>query len=262
MQEAFLSSQPVTSACNAARHPLFTVGYTSFLAKDGRPSLDAFVNMLHLFRIGSIVDVRSSPYGSAYFREYGKDTLEAFLRRHGIYYQHFGRQFGARPDDPSLYTDGRADFSKMSKTPDFVDGCRRIATSGLSKMSICLMCAEKDPLTCHRTILVANHFRLAFPDIEILHIQQGEGRGKDDMVPEGQNTSARRLFAETQAHADLRLMTEEKVTEPDNEPKQLSLFDQPQTKVLSQEERIQEAYHRRELKIAWKINQKENEEMP
>ena len=77
MLDAFISSQPVTSVCDTGCHPLYTVGYTSFLAKDGRPSLDAFVDALRLFRIGAIVDVRSSPYGSAYYREYGKETLQA-----------------------------------------------------------------------------------------------------------------------------------------------------------------------------------------
>ncbi len=260
MQAAFTSSQPVTSACDAVCHPLYTVGYTSFLAKDGKPSLDAFVNALRLFRIGAVVDVRSSPYGSSYYREYGKDTLLAFLNRNGIYYQHFGKEFGARPEDPSLFTEGRADFSRMSKTAGFMEGCRRIASSGLKKMSICLMCAEKDPLTCHRTILVANHLRLDFPEIEILHIQYGEGQGSDDIVPSGQDLFENHVYAETQDHADQRLVLEEKVTDGDK-PKQLSFFEQPKLKKLSPAERIQEAYFRREQKIAWRTDHNRREEI-
>ena len=32
------------------------------------------------------------------------------------------------------------------------------------------MCAEKDPMTCHRTILVSNNFRFIYPDVKVKHI--------------------------------------------------------------------------------------------
>ena len=251
-----INSDHVTSNCNIANHPLYTLGYTSFLSKDGKHSLDLFVRALQLFQIRAVVDVRSSPYGSAYFREYSKDTLQKFLSINNIYYLHFGKQFGARPENPNLFTDGRADFSKMSQTADFLDGCRRIVLSGLQKMGICLLCAEKDPLTCHRAILVANQIRINYPKINILHIQQGCGRGKDDVVPPGQNQSSEYIFAETQIHADQRLLQEELLTDNDMY-QQLSFFNMQNVKHLTLKERICEAYLRREQKISWKNDGKQ-----
>ena len=57
----------------------------------------------------------------------------------------------------------------MAESELFIDGCARVR-EGLNKFSICLMCAEKDPATCHRAILVANNFRNIYPEIKIFHI--------------------------------------------------------------------------------------------
>lgn len=140
---------------------LYTIGYSSFVIED-------FIAILKKKSIGAVVDVRSSPY-STRFEAYNITNIKDSLNNSAIFYLFLGDELGARPKDHSLYTNNVADFSKMAKSNIFVDGCKRIR-DGLDKFSICLMCAEKDPATCHRTILVANAFRNFYPEINIFHI--------------------------------------------------------------------------------------------
>lgn len=140
---------------------LFTIGYSGFLIND-------FIATLKKESIGAVIDIRSSPY-SARFSDYNSVAIKSSLNTNNIFYLFLGNELGARPKDSSLYTNRVADFSKMAKSQSFIDACKRIR-EGLNKFPLCLMCAEKDPLSCHRTILVANAFRKIYPHIKILHI--------------------------------------------------------------------------------------------
>jgi len=57
-----------------------------------------------------------------------------------------------RPRDPALYRDGVADYEAMAARPEFAAGLSRVidATAG---QRICLLCAEREPLDCHRCLL-------------------------------------------------------------------------------------------------------------
>ncbi len=140
---------------------LYTIGYASFSEKN-------FIETLNKYSIGAVVDVRSTPY-SKRFELYDANKLQTTLKKNGIYYVFLGNGLGARPTDYTLYTDNRVDFKKVSNSNAFIDGCSRIIF-GLEKFNICLLCAEKDPLTCHRTILVTKHFKILHPDVSIYHI--------------------------------------------------------------------------------------------
>ncbi len=140
---------------------LYTIGYAGF-------PLDDFLSELRSKSIGAIIDVRSSPYSSR-FEQFNITNIKDILNKNKIYYLFLGDKLGARPKDISLYTDNCADFEKMSKSSQFIDGCKRIK-EGLNKFSVCIMCAEKDPATCHRTILVANTLRNLYPEVNIFHI--------------------------------------------------------------------------------------------
>ena len=82
-----------------------------------------------------------------------------------------GKEFGARRDNKELYSiQGYLDFEKVIKDDEFLGGVDRIR-NGISKgYRICLMCTEKDPIDCHRTILVSKG--LDDNDIEVNHILQ------------------------------------------------------------------------------------------
>ena len=66
-----------------------------------------------------------------------------------------GGALGGRPMDPSCYdADGRVRYDRIANT-DLFDDTIRDLTRGADERRIALMCTEKDPLDCHRTLLVA-----------------------------------------------------------------------------------------------------------
>ncbi|MDR2034760.1 MAG: DUF488 domain-containing protein [Helicobacteraceae bacterium] len=120
-------------------------------------TLEAFAMALKKNKITMIADVRSQPY-SRYAPQFNKESLSAFLRKYDIEYLHMGAEFGARRDEPEAYTDNRVDFHKTSKLAIFNKGIEKIEKfiDSYSK-NIALMCTEKNPLECHRFLLVARN---------------------------------------------------------------------------------------------------------
>jgi uncharacterized protein (DUF488 family) len=78
-----------------------------------------------------------------------------------------GHQLGARSLDRDCYVDDRVDYERIAATEAFQEGLRRIVC-GASRHTIAIMCAEREPLDCHRTILVAQHLQAR--GLEIRHI--------------------------------------------------------------------------------------------
>lgn len=146
---------------------LFTIGYSPHIP-------DSFLRVLKKHKITAVADVRSSPY-SQFKPEFNKDQLTQFLNKHGIAYVFLGDFCGARVEDPSCYVNGRVDYLLVAENPKFKEGLKRII-NGMEKYRIALMCAEKDPITCHRTILVCRN--LSDKGIDIKHIMSN-GRTED-----------------------------------------------------------------------------------
>jgi len=128
----------------------------------------AFLELLRQQQISAVADVRSEPY-SRHAPQFGKEHLTALLQRAGIGYVFLGRELGARSDDESVFTDGRVDFAKLAATPAFRAGLERLRT-GADRHRIALLCAEHDPLHCHRAILVSRYLRAA--GIAVTHIHR------------------------------------------------------------------------------------------
>ncbi len=117
-----------------------------------------FVNLLRMNDITAVADVRSAPY-SRYNPQYNREVLKAALEAVGIAYSHLGPQLGAHREEPEVYgPTGRVDFIRTAQTAAFREGIQRIKT-GLGKFSIAMMCAERDPLTCHRNLLISRFVR-------------------------------------------------------------------------------------------------------
>ena len=135
---------------------LFTIGQSTH-------SPSRFIELLNMNEIQALVDVRTSPY-SKYNPQFNKDTLQALLKSNGIYYVFLGKYLGARRDEDECYINNKVVYSEVAKTKAFKDGLMRLY-EGANKMRIAIMCAEKDPLTCHRTILVAHYAQHYFKEV-------------------------------------------------------------------------------------------------
>jgi Protein of unknown function, DUF488 len=125
---------------------IFTIGHSS-------GDLGDFVAALANHEIGIVCDVRSRP-GSFRFPQFNRETLEACLTSAGIQYEFLGETLGGRPSDPrSYYSDGVVNYEERRKAADFRAGIDK--TLELSRASnIALLCAEEDPLQCHRFLLI------------------------------------------------------------------------------------------------------------
>ncbi len=141
------------------KNMIYTIGYSCF-------SIDAFVNTLKEHQIKAIVDVRSVPY-SQFKPDFNRETLINYLKKENIVYVFLGDNCGARIDVPECYINGKADYKLISKQSNFQKGIIRLR-NGIQKYQIVLMCAEKDPISCHRTILICRNLRSN--DIQILHL--------------------------------------------------------------------------------------------
>lgn len=125
---------------------VFTIGHSNH-------SIEKFIELLRLHRIDALADVRSAP-ASRFNPQFNKKSLAESLKQAGIAYVFLGRELGARSEDPAAYENGRVQYRKLAATPLFRSGIDRVE-QGARKMRISLMCAEKDPLDCHRTLLVS-----------------------------------------------------------------------------------------------------------
>ena len=140
---------------------LFTVGHSNH-------PWTTFLSLLHQHGVTALADVRSSPY-SAYNPQYNRETLAAALAEAGIAYVFLGEQFGARRTETDCYVDGRVRFDLVTRTALFREGVLRLH-DGLRTYDVALMCAERDPLDCHRSGLVCR--RLAAEIDNIQHIRE------------------------------------------------------------------------------------------
>lgn len=138
---------------------IFTVGHSTHEFED-------FVSLLKLHGIDAVADVRSVPY-SRWQPQFNREGLAKALKGQGLAYVFLGKELGARSDDSGCYEKGRVKYRLIAETPLFRAGIARIQ-GGCSRWRIALMCAEKDPLVCHRTILVARE--LVAGGAEVAHI--------------------------------------------------------------------------------------------
>lgn len=140
---------------------LFTIGHS-------RHAFSHFLELLKRHQISAICDVRSTPY-SQWCPHFNREPLRQELKLHNIAYVFLGKELGGRSSDASCYdTDGRVRYDRISDTDTFRQGLSRVR-EGMKKYCIALMCTEKDPLTCHRTILICRHLRRE-KDLSVLHI--------------------------------------------------------------------------------------------
>ena len=142
---------------------LWTVGHSNH-------ELDKFLDLLERHSITAIADVRSQPF-SRYTPHFNREALEQSLKYRGVSYVFLGEELGARRSEPECYIDGKVSYEQTAKSSLFQQGVERLQR-GADQHRIALMCAEKDPLDCHRSILIARNL---VPIFQMQHIlDEGE----------------------------------------------------------------------------------------
>jgi uncharacterized protein (DUF488 family) len=151
---------------------VFTIGHSTH-------PIDRFVALLKKHRIEALADVRSTPF-SRFNPQFNRERLAAALKAEGIDYLFLGKELGARSDDPACYEGNQVQYDRLAATPAFKEGLARVEQEA-GERAIALMCAEKDPLHCHRTILVGRE--LARDGFVLRHIlSDGEIEAHDNAL--------------------------------------------------------------------------------
>ncbi len=132
--------------------PIKTIGHSNH-------PIERFVSLLKAGGVERLVDVRSMPW-SRRWPQFGRERLAKNLKEAGIDYVWEGESLGGKPKAGGGYDD-------LAARPEFKDAISRLI-AGSAGTTLCLMCAEKEPLDCHRTVLVSR--RLAERGVAIEHL--------------------------------------------------------------------------------------------
>lgn len=198
---------------------LYTIGHSTY-------EIGIFLKLLDKHQINCVIDVRSTPF-SKFAPQYNSGQLSNVLKQNKKYYIFMGEEFGARRSDSSLYTDnGLLDFNRVLKSELYLSGVKRVEEGLRRGYNIAFMCTEKDPIDCHRAIMVARGLELA--NHRVIHIH-----------PDGS--------VETQAQLTERLLDR---FFPDRN--QMNIFELV-SKPVATEQMEQEVYRLRNWDIAYKI---------
>lgn len=144
-------------------HPLFTVGHSSL-------EFERFAALLKDQGVELVADVRSMPQ-SGRQPQFSLPGFEKLLRAEQVEYLFLGEELGGRPDDADAYRpDGVVDYQARRKSYAFRAGLSRLAKE-LEGRTVAMMCAEEDPVECHRFLMVCPELTKlgVFP----LHIRKG-----------------------------------------------------------------------------------------
>jgi uncharacterized protein (DUF488 family) len=145
------------------RSGLFTVGHSSL-------DFEPFARLLRDHGIDLLADVRSRPQSSR-FPQFSLPGLEHLLNAQGVSYLFLGEELGGRPDDPECYrADGLVDYRVRRRSYAFQAGLERVLKE-MKEHTLALMCAEEDPLECHRFLMISPE--LVAMEIQPLHIRKG-----------------------------------------------------------------------------------------
>ena len=125
---------------------LFTIGHSNLEMSD-------FLGTLLRHEIKVVCDVRSRP-GSFRFPQFNREPLEARLTSAKIHYEFCGKQSAGGHSIPNFI--GRMDWwttPRGAALPPFLEAIDRAI--GLSReRKTAILCAEEDPLHCHRFLLI------------------------------------------------------------------------------------------------------------
>jgi uncharacterized protein (DUF488 family) len=137
---------------NSPADTLFTIGHS-------RHPIEHFVALLRQHAIELVADVRSTPF-SRFNPQFNRGRLEESLRVADIRYEFLGEELGARSKDPACYEGDRVSYAKLAASAEFKRGLAWLLTQ-MRTQRVAIMCAEREPLDCHRTILVGREVERA-----------------------------------------------------------------------------------------------------
>lgn len=124
-------------------------------------SWDAFRRLIDLSGADTIIDVRSRPYSR--WPHFGQPQFQTRLNYLGLPYVYLGHQLGG------LMNGDEQTYDEISRSPEFSDGIEKVHEIA-GKCRPLIVCAEHDPIQCHRFLLISRV--LASEGADIAHLLQ------------------------------------------------------------------------------------------
>lgn len=155
---------------------LVTIGHSNH-------TLAAFLELLTAQRVALVADIRRIPKSSRH-PHFSRDALDAALAGAGIGYRHFealGGMREAHPDSPNGawrepafqgYADHMATLQFRAALEELVALSRT--------QTVAAMCAEADPLACHRQLLADAAVAMG---LDVVHLLAGGGFRYHELTP-------------------------------------------------------------------------------
>lgn len=147
---------------------LHTLGYSGFAP-------ETFAAKLLQANVAVLVDVRRKPISRK--KGFSKNGLQAFLEKRGIEYRHLPElgmpdELLAERKDGMEVGDYLAAFGKYLETCDeALDDLLRLAQS----RRCCLVCLEKDPAVCHRSVIAEELRQRSNGRLRVVHLSGADG---------------------------------------------------------------------------------------
>lgn len=178
---------------------LFTIGHSD-------RSMEDFLSLLKQHDIQNLVDIRAYPHSSR-FPYFSEDSLREKLSS-SINYHWAGRRLGGmrkpkkQTSHPALTRDSFRGFAEYMETSEFEQAVSQLLKLA-AKSPTAIMCAEKDALACHRS-LISDYLVLNNVSVEhiidklttIIHPLSDLARTDSAALVYDRNTSGNLLFDE------------------------------------------------------------------
>lgn len=140
-----------------------------------------FATLLYDHQITAVADVRSHPF-SRYCPHFNLRPLKTGLENNGVAYTFLGKELGARTSDDSCYDqEGRVLYRRLAESPEFQEGLKRLDKGLRLGYRIALMCSEREPLDCHRTVLVSHELIRRGYEVRHIHADSSVERHEQAM---------------------------------------------------------------------------------
>jgi uncharacterized protein (DUF488 family) len=149
---------------------LFTIGHSNH-------NPERFARLLEDAGIDEIVDVRSTPY-SQWAPFANRENLEKLLASIEIHYLYLGGFLGGNiPESQgNKKSDRLKAYEEIRQVPAFQQGIDKLINE-MDRRCVCILCAEEDPESCHRRLLVGKS--IIEHGINVIHLR-GDGRRQSE----------------------------------------------------------------------------------
>lgn len=126
----------------------YTIGYSD-------RKLEEFLELLRLYNIDCVIDVRNTPYARNNNRVYDKEIIEKQIKQSGINYIYMGNQLSIKNIYSELKRKGKSmNFHNALEDNIFNKGINKVVEGIKRGHTIVLMCEEKNPFNCSRGIFL------------------------------------------------------------------------------------------------------------